>query len=72
MKAPYLENFEPERNFYQSGKIKSETYMVHMSYIVYKYAEDGTLIGLTVNGMEYPTNSYLDFQEKVLIVRQAT
>lgn len=72
MKSPYLEKIEPERTFYSNGNVKSERYMVHMSFIVYKYSETtGEIVGLTINGVEYPPDSELIFDknEKVLIVR---
>ncbi len=64
MKSEYLENFSPIREYYESGNLKSETYLIHLIYVIYRYNESGVIIGLTINGVEYPPNSKLVFDEK--------
>lgn len=69
MKSEYLEkNFVPLRDYYDEPKtlIKSETYLVHMVYIIYRYSRSGNLSSITINGIEYPPETELVFDEETL------
>ena len=69
MKSPKLAKIEPIREYWENGKLKSEKYLIHMSYIVYRYDKKGNNIGLSVNGIEYPVDSELIFSGTTLKVQ---
>lgn len=66
MKPKSLERMTPIRGYYESGNLKSETYLVHMLYIIYRYSdqEPSRLISISVNGVEYPPDIELVFDSE--------
>lgn len=69
MKSEYLDkNSIPLREYYDVSKtvLKSETYLVHMVYIIYRYSRSGSLVSITINGVEYPPETELVFDEETL------
>jgi len=65
MKSEYLENLSPIREHYESGNLKSETYLIHLIYVIYRYSDEtGGITGLTINGVEYPPDSKLVFDDE--------
>jgi len=73
MKSDYLsKNYVPLRDYYEgTGTLKSETYLVHMVYIIYRYSRNGEIVSITINGVEYPPNTELVFDEEKLHIRKA-
>jgi len=69
MKSEYLsKNFIPLRDYYDESEqqLKSETFLVHMVYIIYRYSRSGDLCSITINGIEYPPDTELVFDEETL------
>lgn len=65
MKSEYLDkNFIPLRDYYDGTELlKSETYLVHMVYIIYRYSKLGQIVSVTINGVDYPPDTELIFDE---------
>ena len=73
MKTPFLEEkYCLEREYYPNGSLKAEKYMVHMAYIVYRYAKDGTCQRIVINGTEYPPSTKFRFTGKELEIMAET
>lgn len=66
MKPKHLESISPLRNYYESGNLKSETYLSHLIYIIYRYKDENPskLISISVNGIEYPPDIELVFDSE--------
>lgn len=66
MKPTRLKRMSPLRDFYKSGNLKSETYLLHMLYIIYRYSDEdpSKLISISVNGVEYPPDIELVFDSE--------
>lgn len=63
MKSEYLEKYEPLRDYYESGNLRNETYLIHMVSIIYRYSDsiNSNLISISINGIEYPPDTELEF-----------